>query len=115
MTTNVLTSEGDGKPLPGEGECSGRPAGDPSPACCSCGAPGHSCGAMPQPVDGRDVTVDCMCCFVMPLLVVVAAVAMLYDTLGEALAFLVGAAAWIALLLGSKFVSRTIRAHRSGE
>ena len=102
--------------------CPGDPAaGGPSSAslatssCASCGAADHACGAMPQDVECGDVTLACTSCFLMPLLVVIAAVAMLYETTGEVVAFLIGAAAWIVLLWGGKFVSRYVRRHRSGE
>ncbi len=115
MATNVLFSEGAGEPALRDGPCPGTPDGVPTPACSACGEAGHACGAMPAAPDGCDVTLACTWCFLMPLVVVLAAVVLLYDAMGEAVAFLIGAAAWIVLLQGGKFVSRIIRAHRSGE
>ena len=86
----------------------------PQSSCTSCGSPGHACGAMPEVAHERDVTLACTWCFIMPLVVVVAAVVLLQDVVGEVAACLLGAAAWLVLLGAGKFISQFIRAHRSG-
>lgn len=118
MATNVLLSEGSGLP---SADCGLRiaesinPRAVPQHACCaSCGETGGSCGAMPQAVNGRNITMACVWCFLMPLAVLIVAVAVLHDAVGDAAACLIGAAAWIGVLQAGNFLSRAVRRYRSG-